>query len=415
VNYLVKEGHVSLEDLNVEFGYSTGPGSLFFYTEEENAFRQEVRKYVRDRIAPLAPQIERENNIKLVIKMVKEMGEPGYLGFAFPEEFGGGGKGVVHRTIFTEELTAASYAVSLVRTGSVALFGIPVLNFGSQEQKEKYLKPLIQGTKIGALGITEPTAGSDAIGGMRTRAVKKDDHYIINGEKRYITNGSIADYILLYTITNPDISRRKGMSAFILPTDVPGFEVVKDYELMGRRGTVNSQLRLNNIELPTENLIGEEGQGFEILLHGLNSERICTAAQYIGIARSSFEIATKFAAERQQFGKALREFQGISFRIADMYTNIDATRLLILKAARMADAGLRFVKEAAAAKCFAAEKCTKICDEAMQVLGGSGYTKEYPLEQNYRDIRISRVSAGSTEMLRLTIQGQIYRDLYPRK
>lgn len=410
-----KEGHLSLEDLNLEFGYSTNPGSLYFYTEEENAFRQEVQEYVREHIAPLAPQIERKNSTELVIKAVRDMGPRGYLGFSFPTEIGGGGKGVVHRTIFTEELTAASYAVSLVRTGSVALFGVPVLNFGLPEQKEKYLKPIIQGTKIGALGITEPTAGSDAIGGMRTTATKEGDSYIINGEKRYITNGSIADYILLYALTDPDGSRRTGISAFILPTDSKGFEVIRDYELMGRRGTVNSQLRLDNIELPVENLVGKEGQGFQILLHGLNIERICTAAQYIGIARSSFEIATKYAAERQQFGKPLRDFEAISFRIADMYTNIEATRLLILRASRMADDGQRFIREAAAAKCFASEKCTEICDEAMQVLGGAGYTKDFPLEQNYRDIRISRVSAGSTEMLRLTIQGQIYRELYPRK
>jgi len=409
------EGHVRLEDLNIELGYSMGSGSLNLYTEEENAFRHEVRDFARDRVAPLAKQIEQDDSTELVLKSIKEMGDRGYLGFAFPEEIGGGGRGVVARTIFTEELTAASYAISLVRTGSVALFGIPVLNFGTPAQKEKYLKPLIQGTKIGALGITEPTGGSDAIGGMRTRAINNGDYYQINGEKRFITNGSIADFILIYAITNPDAHPRERMSAFILPTVSKGFKVLKDYELMGRRGTVNSHLLLDNINLPTENLLGEEGQGFKILLHGLNAERVCTSSQYLGIARSSFEIATKYAEAREQFGQPIKSFEAISFKIADMYTNIEAMRLLILRAARLADQGLSFAKEAAAAKYFSAEHSTHICDDAMQVAGGIGYTKEYPLEQNYRDIRISRVSAGSTEILRDLIQKQIYRELRPRK
>ncbi|MGQ9723312.1 MAG: acyl-CoA dehydrogenase family protein [Candidatus Jordarchaeum sp.] len=246
---------------------------------------------------------------------------------------------------------------------------------------------------------------------MRTRAKLDGDEYVINGEKRFITNGSRADFILLYAITNPEVSARKGMSAFIFPTDTEGFEVVKDYELMGRSGSVNSHLRFNNCRIPRENLLGPENKGFQVLMHGLNDERAFAASQYIGVARSAFEIAAKYSAMRMQFKRAIREFEGVSFKIAEMYASIEAGRLLVLRAARMIDAGLSPTKEVAVAKFFTADKSMEICAEALQVLGGIGYTKEYPLERYLRDIRIAQIGAGSSEIMRFLAQRELYREV----
>lgn len=404
-------GHVSLDDLNWRFGYSTWEGSLFLYGEEENKFRRDFRGYVADEVLPHVEEIERTGSFDLVREIVRDMGKRGYIGVTFPKDIGGEGKGSVYRSIIGEELTAASFAVAITYGASSVLYACPIMKFGDKWQKEKFLKPLMSGERLGAIGITEPSGGCDAIGGMRTRAMLEGDEYVINGEKRFITNGSRADFILLYAITNPDVHPREGMSAFIFPTDTPGFEVVKDYELMGRSGSVNSHLRFNDCRIPQENLLGRENMGFRVLMEGLNDERVFAASQYIGVARSAFEIAAKYSAERVQFRRAIREFEGVSFKIAEMYAKIEAGRLLVLRAARMIDAGLNPTKEVAIAKFFTADKCTEVCTEALQVLGGIGYTKEYPLERYLRDIRIAQIGAGSSEIMRYLAQRELYREL----
>jgi alkylation response protein AidB-like acyl-CoA dehydrogenase len=406
-----KEGHVSLEDLDWQFGSSTGKGSLFLYSEEENEFRQSFRKYVVDEALPHVEEIERTGSFDLIREIVRDMGRRGYIGVTFLEDIGGGGKGSVYRSIIAEELTAASFAVSITYGASSVLYACPIMKFGDKLQKDRFLKSLMSGEKLGAIGITEPGGGSDAVGGMKTRARLEGDEYVINGEKRFITNGSRADFILLYAITNPEVRRREGMSAFIFPTDTEGFEVVKDYELMGRSGSVNSHLRFNDCRIPRENLLGQENRGFQVLMEGLNDERVFAASQYIGVARSAFEIATKYSAERMQFRKAIREFEGVSFKIADMYASIESGRLLVLRAARMIDAGVNPTKEVAAAKFFTADKCTEICAEAFQILGGIGYTTEYPLERYLRDIRIAQIGAGSSEIMRFLAQRELYKEI----
>ena len=405
-----REGHISFDDLNLQYGESMSPGSLFMFSEEENEFRMEIREFAKREIDPLVEQIDREDNIELTLNVVRKLGKK-YFPLAFPKELGGYGKGTVYRMIFGEELSAVHYPTAVIYGTSCNLYGVPIIHFGTQEQQEKFLKPIMDGSSLGALGITEPTAGSDAIGGLHTTAVRKEDKYIINGEKRFITNGSIAKFILLYCVTNPNVHPRKGISAFVFPTDTPGFEVVKDFELIGRKGSVNSHLRFNNCEIPIENLIGKENEGVEIMLYGLDAERIFVGCQYLGISRSAFEVATKYSALRKQFKKKLREFEGISFKIAEMYMKIEAGRLMLLRAARMIDQGLSATKEAAGAKCFVSDNAVKIVTEALQVLGGIGYTKEFPLERYFRDVKIAQIGGGTAEILRYLIQREVYRDM----
>jgi len=408
---LPREGHIGFEDLNVEFGYSLDEGSLHFFTEEENRFRVEFRDFVKREVLPLADRIDREKNFDLIRDIIKKMGEEGYIGVSFPKELGGMGKGLVYQVILGEELSAASYAVAVTYGASAVLYAMPIVRFGTKEQKERFLKPIMTGEELGAIAITEPTGGSDAIGGMRTRAEKKGSYYVINGEKRFITNGSRAKYLLLYAVTNPYVKRHQGISAFIFPTDTEGFKAVKDYELIGRWGSVNSHLVFKDCKIPEENLLGEENGGLKVLMEGLDSERTFTSSQYIGIARSAFEIAAKYAAERIQFKRPIREFEGVSFKIAEMYAAIEASRLMVLRAARMIDSGLKATKEVAAAKFFSADLTVKICLDAIQVAGGIGMTREYPLERYLRDSKMAQIGAGSSEILRYLVQREIYRKI----
>ncbi|MHA1377124.1 MAG: acyl-CoA dehydrogenase family protein [Candidatus Helarchaeota archaeon] len=416
------EGKVNFEDLKVDYGESITPGSLFLYTEEENEFRLKMRKWAKDNILPVDAKIEREGNIdldagfKICLEIYKKMAKDNLLSLAFPKEVGGGGKGYVFRTIFGEELAAINSAVVVTYGASANLFCAPIIHFGTEEQKKKYLVPVgIKGEKLGGIAITEPTAGSDAIGGMRTTAIKKGDKYIINGEKRYITNGSKADYLLLYALTNPDAPRKhQGISAFIFETDTPGFERIRDYELCGRKGSINSHLKFNNCEVPAENLVGGpemENKGLKIMMYGLDGERCFTCSQYLGIARSAFEVAMKYTNLRRQFEKFIREFEGISFRIANMYAKIEAGRLMMLRAARMLDAGLKATKEVAAAKFLCADYQMEVCLDAVQCCGGIGYTKDFPVERYFRDAKIGQISAGTTDILRFLCQRELFREI----
>lgn len=407
--------YIKYEDLDHKIGESMFPGSLYSFTDEENAFRLELREFIQDKIAPIVPEIEEKASFDLCLEAYKRLGNAGYITFSFPESIGGKGKGYVYRIIFGEELAAVNSAVVVTYGASANLFSAPIIHYGTEQQKKKFLKPIMSGELLGAIGITEPTAGSDAIGGMRTTAVKKGDKYIINGQKRYITNGSRADYILLYALTNPDAPKKHhGISAFIFPTDTPGFERIKDYELAGRRGSVNSLLKFSNCEIPADNLVGGsemENKGLKIMMHGLDGERCFTCSQYVGIARTAFEIAVKYANIRNQFGRKLREFEGINFKISEMYAKLEAGRLLMLRAARMLDDGLNATKEVAAAKFTCATNQMDIVIEAVQILGGIGYTKEFPLEQLLRDSKISQISAGTVEILKYLCQREIYRAL----
>jgi alkylation response protein AidB-like acyl-CoA dehydrogenase len=295
------------------------------------------------------------------------------------------------------------------RTASSTLCAIPISRFGTDEQKRKYLTPIIRGEMIGAIGITEPDVGSDTAG-MKTRAIREGDEYVINGEKRFITNGADADIITLFAISNPEVPAKRGASAFIFPTDTEGFKVEKVYNLLGMHGMRIAHLKFENCRIPAENLLGKEGMGFNILMDELDTERISIAAEMIGIARAAFEIAVKYSTERVQFNRPINWFEGISFKIADMATLLDAAELLTLRAARMVNRGENASKESAMAKVFAVDHAFEICNQALQVLGGIGYTTEYPVERYLRDVRIGMIGGGTSEIMRFLIQREVYRE-----
>ncbi len=399
-------GHVDFEDLNLEFGYSCMPDRLHYFTKEENDFRMEVRNWCKDNVDPVIEKIDRERNKELAVETLKKMP---YLDIILPRNAGGQGKGVIYRCIFGEELSAFSYAIASIFGASSCLFAGPIIEFGTPEQKEKYLSGIANGTKIGAIGITEPTGGSDAIGGMKLRAKKEDDHYILNGEKCFITNGSVADYICLYAITNDQVKKHQGMTAFIFETDTPGFEVIKDYKHMGRRGMPNSYLKFNNCKIPAENILHKENEGLEVLLFGLDGERTFTASQYLGLARSAFEVAYKYSHKREQFKRTLYSFEGISFKLSEMFSDIELYRIAMAQIARMLDNGYNCRVQVAGVKFRLADAAVRTAQEAIQILGGIGYSEEYPLERYYRDSKIGQISAGTVEILKYLISREMVR------
>jgi butyryl-CoA dehydrogenase len=404
---MLLDGHVHYEDLNIEYGYSCMPDRLHYYTKEENDFRMEVREWCRDNIEPYAEKIDRERNYDLAVEILRKM-KP-YLNIIIPEEAGGLGKGILYRTIFGEELTAFNYALAGIFGASSCLFAGPIIEFGTLEQKKKYLSGIADGSKIGAIGITEPTGGSDAIGGMRLKAEREGDYYVLNGEKCFITNGSVADYICLYTKTNDQVKPHQGITAFIFETDTPGFEVLKNFNHMGRRGMPNSHLRFTNCKVPVENMLHRENEGLDVLLFGLDGERTFTASQYVGLARSAMEVAYRYAHKRVQFKKTLYNFEGISFKIAEMFMDIELNRIAIAQIARMLDEGHNCRASVAAVKTKIADATVKITQEAIQIAGGLGYSEEYPLERYYRDSKIGQISAGTSEIMRYIVTREMIR------
>ena len=383
------------------------PDRLHFYTKEENDFRMEVREWCKNNIEPFAEKIDRERNYDLAVEILRKM-KP-YLNIIIPKEAGGLGKGILYRTIFGEELTAFNYALAGIFGASSCLFAGPIIEFGTLEQKVKYLSGIADGSKIGAIGITEPTGGSDAIGGMRLKAVREGDHYVLNGEKCFITNGSVADYICLYTKTNDQVKAHQGITAFIFETNTPGFEVVKNYNHMGRRGMPNSLLRFNNCKVPAENMLHRENEGVEVLLFGLDGERTFTASQYLGLARSALEVAYKYAHKRVQFKKPLYSFEGISFKLSEMFMDVELNRMAIAQIARMLDDGHNCRASVAAVKARIADATVRISQDAVQIVGGLGYSEEYPLERYYRDAKIGQISAGTSEIMRYIITREMIR------
>ncbi|MFX1607119.1 MAG: acyl-CoA dehydrogenase family protein, partial [Promethearchaeota archaeon] len=308
------------------------------------------------------------------------------------------------------EISAVCPSATMMFGASCTLSAIPILRFGTEEQKEKYLVPLAKGEKIGALAITEPEVGSDTAG-MVTNAKwdKKEDCWILNGEKRYITNGSIADQIVVFAITDSTVESRSGMSAFIIETSWKGFKIEKDFDLMGREGVHVTHMSFNNIKVPKENLLGKQNQGFLILMNELDSERVGIAAEALGCMRTPFDIAVDYSQEREQFGRPISRFEGVSFKIADMAVKMRAARLLLISVARMIQNEMPCTKEATIAKLYATEVSVECCDMAIQICGGAGYVKDfYPLEEFYRDARLGTIGGGTSEVLRFLIQREVY-------
>ncbi|MFW9993603.1 MAG: acyl-CoA dehydrogenase family protein [Candidatus Odinarchaeota archaeon] len=378
------------------------------YTPDELRYRNKIREFVDTEIRPVFERIETKDYEPH--ELFKRMGTFGLTGLMIPEDYGGSGKPFMYQLLAGEEISAVSPTLTMMFGASCTLSAIPILHFGTEEQKQKYLVPLARGEKIGALAITEPNVGSDTAG-METRATWKEEEqvWVLSGEKRFITNGSIADQIIVFAVTNPGVDSKTGMSAFIIETDWDGFKVEKDYQLMGRSGVYNTHFKLENVKVPLENLLGKENQGFLILMDELDPERVAIASEALGCMRTPLEMAIDYSQNRVQFGRPVSRYEGVSFKISDMAMKMRAARLMTVSTARMIEKGMSCTKEAAMAKLFATEAATEICDLAIQILGGVGYVKDYyPVERFYRDARLGTIGGGTSEIMRFLIQREVY-------
>lgn len=373
----------------------------FELSKEQKMIQEMVREFAQAEIAPKAAELDRESRFPLEI--FEKMGELGLMGLPIPEEYGGAGADMISYCLALEEIGHACGGTGLSYEAHVSLACVPLLLYGTEEQKQKYLVPLASGKGLGSFGLTEPGAGSDA-GGTRTTAVRDGDEWVINGNKIFITNGGYAKTVVLTAVTDKE---NRGISAFIVPTDTPGFSVSKPYEKMGMRASNTVELILDNVRIPAENLLGPLNAGFKQFLSTLDGGRVAIAALAVGIARSAFEVALDYAKQRTQFGQSLSKFQAIQHKLADMAMHIDLARNAVLKAAWMKDQGLPYTKEASFAKLFASEMCTNTCNQAIQILGGNGYMKEYSVERNLRDAKLIEIGEGTSEIQRLVIARQL--------
>ena len=378
-------------------------------TEEQEMVRKMARDFAQTEVAPIAAEMDEKGEVPF--GNIKKMGRLGLLGLTAPEEYGGGGADTVSYVVALEEIAKACASTAVVMAVQNSLVNYALARFGTEEQKRKFLVPLAQGEKIGAYALTEPEAGSDAAA-IRTRAVRDGDEYVINGTKHFITNGGFADIVILYATVDPSKGYR-GITAFIVEKGTPGFSTGKEENKMGIRATNTCELIFQDCRVPVANRLGDEGQGFKIALSALDAGRIGIGAQAVGIAQAAYEAALEYAKTRVQFGQPIAQLQAIQWMLADMATRIEAARLLVYKAALAKDeaqkTGARFSKEAAMAKLFASETAGFVTDCALQIHGGYGYMKDYPLERYYRDARITRIYEGTNEIQRLVIARSILR------
>lgn len=377
------------------------------YTEQENAFRAEVRDFLARELAPIAQRIE--DNDEIPFEFMHRLGAAGYMGILHSREYGGNGKGLIYDHIVSEEICYHSAAVDIIRAESAVYFGVPLSRWGSDAQKREILPAVIRGEKFGSIAITEPRGGSDAAH-METRAHRDGDGWVIEGEKTWITNASFATWVGVFAITDPDVHPHKGMSLFLVRTDNPGFKVLRKIETMGVRGGAHCHIRFEGCRVAESDLIGPLNRGWEILTDDLTSERVDIASRGLGCGRRAFDEAVRFTSQRVQFGRRIREFEGVSFKIAEMKVALDAMRMLIVRAARLYDEGKPAMLEAAVAKLFASEASFRIANDAMQVHGAYGYSKDTIVEKIFRDTRVYGFGGGTYEIMRYLIQREVYRE-----
>ncbi|PEX88637.1 acyl-CoA dehydrogenase AcdA [Bacillus cereus] len=375
----------------------------FKLSEEHEMIRKMVRDFAKNEVAPTAA--ERDEEERFDRALFDHMAELGLTGIPWPEEYGGIGSDYLAYVIAIEELSRVCASTGVTLSAHTSLAGWPIFKFGTEEQKQKFLRPMAEGTKIGAYGLTEPGSGSDA-GGMKTIAKRDGDHYILNGSKIFITNGGIADIYVVFALTDPE-SKQRGTSAFIVESDTPGFSVGKKESKLGIRSSPTTEIMFEDCRIPVENLLGEEGQGFKIAMQTLDGGRNGIAAQAVGIAQGALDASVEYARERHQFGKPIAAQQGIGFKLADMATDVEAARLLTYQAAWLESEGLPYGKESAMSKVFAGDTAMKVTTEAVQVFGGYGYTKDYPVERYMRDAKITQIYEGTQEIQRLVISRMV--------
>ena len=377
----------------------------FVLTDEQEDLRREIREFAAREIAPNVMAWDEASEFPKGV--VKKLAKMGLLGIIFPEEYGGSGFGYVDYVLAVEELSAVDGSIGIIVASHNSLATNHIFLAGNEMQKRKYVPLLASGDWLGAWALTEPGSGSDA-GGARTTAVKKGDRYVLNGNKIFITNGSYADVAVVIAVTDKSKGTH-GLSAFIVEKGTKGFRPGKKENKLGLRASDTSELIFEDCEIPEENLLGKEGEGFIDAMRVLDGGRISIAALSLGIARGALDAAVKYVKERRQFGKAIAEFQGIQWKLADMATSLDAARLLTQRAAVLKDAGRKVTRESAMAKLFASETAVRICDEAVQLFGGYGFIKDYPVEKFYRDVKLCTIGEGTSEIQRMVIGREILK------
>jgi alkylation response protein AidB-like acyl-CoA dehydrogenase len=368
-------------------------------SELQRQIRDLARDFARERLAPGAAKRDRESLFPR--EELKEMGELGLLGMLVPETYGGSDTGVIAYAAALEEIAAGDGPCSTIMSVHSSVGCVPILKFGNEEQRQRFLPKLASGDWIGGFALTEPQAGSDA-SNLKTRARRNGDHYVLDGAKQFITSGKNGQVIIVFAVTDPDAGK-KGITAFIVPTDTPGYEVIRVEEKLGLHSSDTCQIAFTGMRIPAELRLGEEGEGYRIALANLEGGRIGIAAQAVGMAQASFEAARDYARERTAFGKPIVEHQAVAFRLADMATRIEAARQLVFHAASLREAGQPCLSEASMAKLFASEMAERVCSDAIQIHGGYGYIADYPVERIYRDVRICQIYEGTSDVQRMVI------------
>ncbi|HSE84425.1 MAG TPA: acyl-CoA dehydrogenase [Thermodesulfobacteriota bacterium] len=380
--------------------------SIIGITDEQRMIRDVARDFAENEIKPVAGELDREG--KFPAELVKKLGELGFMGIFIPEEYGGSGMDIFSYVLALEEISRAWASVGTIMSAHNSLVCEPLLRFGTEEQKKKYLTPLAKGEKIGCFSLSEPAAGSDA-GSIKTTAVGDGKYYSINGTKNWVTNGPEADVILLFTSVDPS-KGHKGITAFIVEKGTPGVIVGKKEDKLGIKASSTSQLIFERCRVPVQNRLGGEGEGFKIAMDTLDGGRIGIGTQAVGIAQAALEEAARYSQERQSFGKPISKFQAIQFMLADMATQIEAARLLVWQAAVMKDKKMKFIKQASMAKLFAAETAMWVTTKAIQIHGGYGYTTDYPVERYFRDAKITEIYEGTSEIQRIVISNEVLKE-----
>jgi alkylation response protein AidB-like acyl-CoA dehydrogenase len=376
---------------------------LFPFSEEHEMIRQAARDFAQNEIAPVAAEFDESGEFPY--ETIMKMGEMGFMGIEVPEEYGGAGMDTLAYVLALEEISKADASHGTIMSVNNSLYCNGLLKFGTEGQKQKFIQPVASGGAIGAYSLTEPMSGSDA-STMRSRAEREGDSYIINGRKSWVTSAPVANYIVLFSMTDPQLGHR-GITAFLIETDRPGFSRAKKEPKLGIRASATSEIVFDDYRVPVENRLGEEGQGFKIAMTVLDAGRIGIGTQALGIAEAAYEASVAYAKEREAFGKKIGEFQGIGFKLADMKTSIEASRLLVYNAAaakeRAKESGDRFTLEASIAKLHASETAVFVTNAAVQIHGGMGYSKELPIERYFRDAKVTEIYEGTSEIQRLVI------------
>ena len=417
---------IGMDDMTMPGGWSVSDGQTFLYTPAERELMHQARAFAQKDILPRAAaahqevkQIkarfegpERRDRLRAIAQAyLKQLGEAGITGALFPEEYGGNGRGVVAECIIDEELSAAGHPGDTIRSVSLTLGTISILRYGTPDQKKRHIPPRLRGEELAALAITEPQIGSDT-SRMQTRATLKGDRWVINGQKRFITGGGLADYLTLFAITEDGVHPHKGMSTFIVPMDHPGVTIRRQLdEVIMADWMDNAWIDFNDVDIPKANLLGPLHGGYHVLMDELDTERVTYCMAALGSARRALEIAAEYSTKRIQFKQPIAMFEGVSFKLAEMYTALDAARQLVYRTAKMVEAGVPAQRESAVTKLFVAESVWKIVDHAMQVLGGIGYTTDFPVQSIFRNARLLRIGAGSDEIMKFLIAREVLKEI----